>query len=149
MNKGLLIGTGVFIAVVILGFVFLKPPKEKVVEVNSSLGPTSTEVPTSIDSSVGSEETVKEISISATDYSFSINSIPLKVGEKVRLTFKNNGNFPHDFRVDDLDIVTKKLITGESEVVEFTPEKAGVFAFYCDVSDHQEKGMEGKLVVTQ
>ena len=71
----------------------------------------------------------------------------LKKGQKVKLTFKNTGEMPHDFVVDELNVRTKVIKSGETEVIEFTPETTGTFESYCSVGSHRAKGMVGKVTV--
>jgi uncharacterized cupredoxin-like copper-binding protein len=149
MNRGILLSFGIFIAIVISASIFLLSRKEKILQVNSSPVPSSIEVTTSVDSSVTPGETVREIVISGGEFSFSPASIQLKLGERVKLTFMNDGNFEHDFIINELGVKTKKIEPGESDTVEFIATKVGTFTFYCGVGDHQDLGMEGQLVVTQ
>jgi cytochrome c oxidase subunit II len=46
--------------------------------------------------------------------------------------------------------VKRKLEKGKTEVVEFTPDKAGEFTFHCSVfCGLGHSGMKGKLIVTE
>jgi plastocyanin len=73
-------------------------------------------------------------------------TITVNKGDKVKITFKNSGGM-HDWKIDELSIATKKIKTGEEEVLEFTADKVGTFEYYCSVGDHRAKGMKGTLVV--
>jgi cytochrome c oxidase subunit 2 len=74
------------------------------------------------------------------------NQITVKKGEKVRLILKSI-DVTHGFAIDELDIATE-VAPGPPKVIEFTPERAGRFEFYCVVrcgKDHLK--MRGVLIV--
>lgn len=89
----------------------------------------------------------KEVDVEGSEFKFSPSTITLKKGEPVRLVFKNTGKMPHDFVVDELSLRTKRITNGETDTVEFTPDKAGTFEFYCSVGKHRQMGMKGMLTV--
>lgn len=97
---------------------------------------------------VGADD-VKEIVVDGSEFKFAPATITLKKGEKVRLVLKNVGKMPHDFVVDELNVKTKIIKGGEEDVVEFTPDTAGTFEFYCSVGSHRAMGMKGTLTVTE
>jgi uncharacterized cupredoxin-like copper-binding protein len=37
---------------------------------------------------------------------------------------------------------------GQTETLEFTPNKPGTYTFFCTVAGHKEAGMTGKLAIT-
>lgn len=100
-------------------------------------------------SSVMTETGVKEVVMEGTEFKFVADTLTVKKGEKVKLTFKNTGKMPHDWVVDELNVRTKIISGGATEVIEFTPDKAGVFEYYCSVGKHRENGMVGKITVTE
>lgn len=93
-------------------------------------------------------ETVREIEIDAFNFGYSQEEIVLKVGEPVRIVVNNIGG-NHDFVVDELNLKTPIITTGESATLEFTPETAGEYFFYCSVGNHRAAGMEGKLTIEE
>jgi len=99
---------------------------------------------------VSEEETtvaeVKEFTISGQNFSFTPNSITVKKGNKVKITFKSIDGF-HDFRIDEYGVATKQLQFPAEEVLEFTADKAGNFEYYCSVGSHRGMGMFGTLKV--
>lgn len=142
-NKGLWIGIGIFLAIVLAGAIFLKKPQ---------LGPTTTqESPTTTVSKEttvpGPSGEVREITVEGDEYSFSPESLSVTAEERISLTFKNMGNFPHNFTIDELGVATKTIAGGETNTVEFTAQTSGTFTFYCSVGGHRELGMEGDLEV--
>lgn len=87
------------------------------------------------------------IVVEGSEFEFSPTSITVEKGEKIMLTFKNIGKFPHNFIVDELGIKSKTINKGEEDSIEFVSEKSGTFAMYCGVGNHREQGMEGEVVV--
>lgn len=94
-----------------------------------------------------SADGVREIRLEGSEFKFSLASLTLKKGEKVRLILGNTGKMKHDFVVDELNVRTKIINNGETDTVEFTPETAGTFEFYCSVGQHRANGMKGMLTV--
>lgn len=88
----------------------------------------------------------REIVVEGENYHFIPETIRVKKGEKVRILFKSMDGI-HDFRIDELNIVTATVRSGQEDFVEFTPDKTGSFKFYCSVGNHRAMGMEGTLVV--
>lgn len=122
MNKNLLIGAGVFLAVVITGVVFLSKPK------------------------VSGD--IREITISANEYSLNPTSVTVAKGEKIRLTFTNVGSQFHNLVINEIGVKTKTIGAGKSDIIEFSaPSDGGMFTFFCGIGDHQNLGMEGELKV--
>lgn len=89
----------------------------------------------------------KQLMVDGSEFKFSMTSITLKKGEKVKLTLTNSGKMPHDFVVDELGVKTKTIKNGESDTIEFTPDKTGSFEFYCSVGSHRAMGMKGTMIV--
>lgn len=93
-----------------------------------------------------SDSNIREITIDSFSFGYSETQIKAKLGETIRLTLTNSkGN--HDFVIDELDVRTKIIKTGESTTIEFTPDKVGTFSFYCSVGSHRAAGMEGLFIV--
>lgn len=86
------------------------------------------------------------ITIEGADYFFKPNEIRVKKDQKVKIVFKNTKGF-HDLVVDEFGAWTPQILEGNSTEVTFTPDKVGVFEFYCSVGGHRALGMKGKLIV--
>lgn len=86
------------------------------------------------------------ISVEGGGFYFKPNQIKVKKGEKVTLEFKSIGQ-QHNFVIDELNVKTPLTASGTTSKVEFTPQSAGTFNFYCSVGNHRAMGMEGTLVV--
>lgn len=142
-NKGLVMGVVVVAVLAVMAYFFFSSqslPQDQV-STKSQKSITSTKV-TSV-----SENIVREIVVEGDEFSFSPESLDLTKGEKVKLTFKNTGKFPHNFVIDELEVTTKTIAGGATDTIEFTAEKSGTFSFYCSVGNHRAQGMVGDLSV--
>jgi plastocyanin len=102
------------------------------------------------ESSEAPQQGVHEITVIGTDFAFSPSTISVKPGETVRLTFKNEGSAPHNWKIQGMDIGTKTIGGGKVDTIEFTaPTDAGAYPLtaYCSVPGHADSGMVGSIVV--
>lgn len=90
--------------------------------------------------------TAKEFTVLGSNYSFTPNTLEVKQGDTVKITFKNSDGF-HNFTIDELAVATKQIKSGQSEIVEFVADKTGTFEYYCSVGTHRAMGMKGTLTV--
>ncbi len=90
---------------------------------------------------------IKKITVMGTEFAFSPSKINLLAGEKVKLTFQNNGRAPHNLVIDGLNIRTSVIGGGETEIIEFKAPVLGTYSFICSVPGHRPAGMEGLLLV--
>jgi len=89
---------------------------------------------------------VKEFSVDAVPFSFSPSTMSVNKGDTVKITVKNvNGT--HDFKIDEFNVSTRTLNTGETQTITFVADKAGTFEYYCSVGNHRAMGMVGTLIV--
>ena len=132
---------GVMVAVVAAGFFLMRKPS----------APTTSEVPapgaTGVEEKVVEEGEVREIEVSGDEYAYTPSSISVKKGEKVRITFTNNGNLPHNLVIDELALSTKTIVSGKSDMIEFTAEGDADLEFYCSIGNHRNLGMQGELKI--
>ncbi len=94
------------------------------------------------DKEMARERTINMVS---GNFFFSPNNMKLVKGEKVKINFQNTGI--HTFTIDELGVNVR--LTGRSGQVEFTPNKAGKFRYYCAIPGHAEAGMIGGLEVLE
>jgi cytochrome c oxidase subunit 2 len=132
MSRNLLIGLGVFLAVIIAGFFLVRSPKV------ANAPTTSTSTPTG---------PVTEISISAKEFAYTPATVTVKKGEVVKINFTNDGTTAHNFTIGEFNVATKTIGPGESDSITFTPNLAGTFKYFCSVDSHRSLGLEGTLVV--
>ena len=89
---------------------------------------------------------VREFAVSGSHYRFSPASIPVNKNDLVKITFTAQ-DMPHSFTIDDYRIV-KRAGAGQTVTFEFRADRAGSFAFYCNLSaDEKCKEMKGTLTV--
>lgn len=90
--------------------------------------------------------TIREINVTASNFTFSTSTIKVNRGDTVRIVLKNQGG-SHDWVIDEFDARTKVLANGQSETIEFVADKTGSFEYYCSVGTHRQMGMKGTLIV--
>ncbi len=91
-------------------------------------------------------EDAQTFDITGRNFSFSQTEIRVKQGDKVKINFSSVGGL-HNWVVDEFNVQTQQVNTGESSSVEFTADKAGTFEYYCSIGSHRQMGMVGKLIV--
>lgn len=144
-NMRKLFWTIVVLVILIIGGLFLRqsrtlPPPAQTPVLETIPAP---------DAKFGSEEQirVKEFTIAGTEFAFNPSTITVKTGEKVRVTFRNVGNAPHDWTIEGLGLKTKVIGSGREDALEFTAPASGAYTVYCSVPGHREAGMVGSLVI--
>ncbi|HSJ28925.1 MAG TPA: cupredoxin domain-containing protein [Acidimicrobiia bacterium] len=85
-----------------------------------------------------------EVTVSATEFSYSPETIEVEAGTPVTLTLINNGVVEHDITIDDLGVVVHAN-PGET-VSETITVPAGEYHVHCSIPGHHEAGMMGLLV---
>lgn len=85
------------------------------------------------------------ITVEGGNFFFKPNEVRVKKGEKVTITFTNSGGM-HNFVIDELNVTSETINSGSTKV-EFTPDKAGTYEFYCSIGNHRSMGMKGTLIV--
>ncbi len=115
---------------------------------------------------------VAELTVTAVDLAFQPTELTVAHGQKVLLTFINNGAIEHDIQVvgakaHDLKVIEQPTGfnarmqevmaqgapyagagAGEQMVVEFSAPDAGTYEFICAVPGHAMAGMKGTFTVT-
>lgn len=119
-----------------------------------------------------SSQSQSDIEVSVQDeFKFNPDTITVRAGQEVTITFNNTGAVEHSFNVlkagEELDHVVEDIgdeehlheallfdihetAPGESESGTFTmPSEAGEYTIACLIPGHVEAGMVGTLEVTQ
>ena len=116
---------------------------------NKGLAPTKVEVDLNMPvplSDVNEMIAVKEFKVDAIPFSFSSSTMMVNQGDTVKITVKNVGGV-HDLKIDEFNIATRILQTGEEQTIIFVADKSGTFQYYCSVGNHRAMGMFGTLTV--
>lgn len=104
------------------------------------------------------------LALRAFEWGFEPESIILQEGQEVRIELKNDGELLHDFKIEPIeaDVVESTstggleadgddlfigVDSGDGGTLVFVPKQTGTFAFWCTISDHRGRGMEGTLVI--
>jgi nitrite reductase (NO-forming) len=70
------------------------------------------------------------------------------VGDTVKVTLISGEGATHNIHVDGVNAQSEDVVgQGNSVVLEFSPDKDGTFAYYCNIPGHRQAGMEGKFIV--
>jgi plastocyanin len=123
-----------------------------VVSGNKKTSPTTqtgsqiTETITTGTSEASPSGSVKEFTVDGSSYKFDPETITVSKGDTVKITFRDNDGM-HDLVVDDYNVKTNVLGPGKQDSITFVVDKAGSFKYYCSVSNHEDLGMTGTLVV--
>jgi plastocyanin len=88
----------------------------------------------------------KEFTVTASSYAFDVKEMKVNKGDLVRIKFINT-EASHDWVIDEFNARTNRIGAGQSETVEFVPDKTGTFEYYCSVTLHRQFGMKGNLIV--
>lgn len=89
----------------------------------------------------------REIVVSGSEFKFSPASISLTKGETAKITFKNTGSLSHNLVIGEFRTATKTIGAGQEDSITVTAGKTGTYTFYCEVGNHRQQGMKGKVEV--
>ena len=117
----------------------------------------------------GNSKPATQVTLLATEFAYSPNTIVVPVGQPITITIQNNGAKEHDFVIEKIkvtNVVEKEdemnmqhdmgsmkydlhmsTTAGNSNTITFTPTETGVYEFFCTVEGHKTAGMVGKLSV--
>ena len=87
------------------------------------------------------------VQIGNSEFSFDKPNLQLSRGDTVEVTFKNTGQYPHNWVAPELNAAIPTISPGQSASVKFDAEKEGNFEVLCTVPGHKERGMIGVLSV--
>jgi len=121
MQKSTYIGLGIFVAIVIVGFIFISGGDE------SSITGNVVNVPGEI----------MEVTTTIQGLQYNPDTITLKEGSTVRLTVINKDNFGHAFNLKQFGI-TGSLQPNSKKTVEFVATKTNGQAVYTCSQEHGE-----------
>ena len=88
----------------------------------------------------------REITVTARDYRFSPNRVEVMQDDLVKLTVHSE-DVAYSLTIDEYR-VSRRVPAGGSTTLEFRADRAGTFAFYCNLTnDARHAQMKGELVV--
>lgn len=94
-------------------------------------------------------EVIELLAIQPQNGNWQPSEITVERGKPVRLKIRNVETVSHGFALPDFGIGITEIKPGEVQVIDFTPDKAGVFPFFCTVwCSNEHMAMKGKLIVT-
>jgi plastocyanin len=94
--------------------------------------------------------TAVPFNITALDYRFSPSSATFPVGTKVRISLANGGEVDHNLVLKNSagrEILRITVLPLQQQTQEYTFQTTGTYAFVCDLSDHQQRGMVGSISI--
>lgn len=139
-KSNVMIWIAAIIVVAVIGIVYFSRGKNQTIspDAKSSSSDTTASSPT--------DANAKVFEISGKPFEFSVKEIRVKKGDTVKINFTSTQGM-HDWVLDEFNAKTKVIQAGQSDSVEFTADKAGIFEYYCSVPTHRQQGMVGKLIV--
>ncbi len=156
MSKNTAIILGIIVIILIIGGVFIfkgssnsvGQPADQQVQNTNDVPPTDTSSTGTPDSGSASANpaSVKEFTVTGSNFKFDPPILTVNIGDTVKITFKNSGGM-HDFVIDEFNVKTPLVKSGEDALVQFTADKTGTFQYYCNVANHRAMGMQGNLIV--
>lgn len=99
----------------------------------------------------GTSEPVLEgrVEIELADFKITPNEITVRAGEII-FAFENTGRYTHDFRIEGNGIDEKAPKIGARRSREWSATLTpGTYRISCPISNHDQRGMEGTLVVVE
>jgi plastocyanin len=73
-----------------------------------------------------------ELTVVAQDFQFSPTELNVEAGADVTIEFTNEGDAPHTFTAEDID-VDESLDPGGSTMIEFTAGEAATIEWHCTI----------------
>ena len=86
------------------------------------------------------------VTLYAQDIKFTPTTINVKVNQRVKLTYTNEGVIDHSLTIPGF-VQVQKIRPGQTLEFTFTPEEAGQFTYICQLPGHELAGMVGTLLV--
>lgn len=105
-----------------------------------------TDTSTTQNTTEGTTSEVRTIAVEGGSFYYKPNEVRVKKGEKVKIVLSSK-DMMHDFVIDELNVKTPVVPSGETGTVEFTADQTGTFEYYCSVGNHRQQGQIGKLIV--
>ncbi len=91
---------------------------------------------------------VMVIEMEAGAFYYKPDMIKVKKGQKVQVVFKSV-DMMHDFNVEELNIKSEVVKSGDTATFEFVANEVGTFEYFCSIGQHRANGQTGTLVVEE
>ena len=115
-------------------------------KMSASVGSSSHQFGRGTQSRGNSVAEARKFDIVGSNFTFDVKEVRVKKGDVVNLHLKSKDGF-HDLVINEFNVQSKQISTGEETNVVFTADKTGTFEYYCSVGNHRAMGMIGKLIV--
>ena len=92
-------------------------------------------------------EAVSKVTLIATEWAFTPETVTVKLGEPVTVILVNEGIVEHDVEFEEFGLHLHAA-PGETLAGSFIADREGTFEFACEIPGHRSAGMVGTLVVT-
>ncbi len=87
------------------------------------------------------------VEIELADFKITPNELTVRAGE-ITFAFENTGRYTHDFRIEGQGIDVKAPKVGARRSREWSATLTpGTYRISCPISNHDQRGMEGTLIV--
>nr|WP_245302223.1 cupredoxin domain-containing protein [Symbiobacterium terraclitae] len=94
-------------------------------------------------------EPVERVTVVAREYRFTPATLRVKAGRKVVVRLENLGRVHHEYRIPELNFLIGPIAPGARAEAELVVEKPGTYRYACQVDGHDQRGMQGILVVEE
>lgn len=98
-----------------------------------------------------SEEQAADVTfeIEMVDIAFVEKELVVPANTEITINLVNNGVAVHTFNIDELDVASGDVASGETASVTFNTGAPGEYEYYCSIPGHREAGMVGTLIVQE
>jgi nitrite reductase (NO-forming) len=107
---------------------------------------TSTTTSTTTPNATTTATSEKIFTVTGANFAFAPATLTVNRGDRVRIVFVNNQGL-HDWVLDEFNVRTPQINTGQQAEVSFVADRTGIFEYYCSIGNHRAMGMVGKLIV--
>lgn len=115
-------------------------------------GPVAAQ-PLTAGSAADTNPAIDPVTVVAKEFRFVPNVIRAKAGEPLTIVLKDEGVMSHNLTIfatasgKPVLAHTPTIQSRSQATLRFTPEKAGIYPFWCTVPGHKEAGMVGRVIV--
>jgi len=111
--------------------------------------PTTTSPTTTSGGEESAGDPVATIEVEETEYELDPASPAVQSAGLVKFEVTNAGEIDHALEVEgpDGEVETEEIAPGDTATIEADLNKPGSYRWYCPIADHEERGMDGQIVV--